>query len=436
MNHPTILPFNTHSDHIVHSIFLNIYKPRVSLVYLRNISLSSSRSRAITFRAKYRLPQYSLRAFVKVTPEFTTTTPSMAQTEIDICTVISHAIDRQMSPHFVYNYNNKIISRNTIILPFLVDFGNHSYSNTFTILINQDLSGPSLFHSLSFKSSPLPKHIPNMRHSTTQIVLLLQIIHSLYTLALLGIKHLDLHYNNILIVQTFDSPNVSYQYDITSFDGSIVSFYLPNVGFIVKIIDFDGAVKFPRPSFSAPFKPSINNPLLRSFPFAKGITNSYQQDFYKFLKNPRSSFSFINGSFGFNGKYGFFAKKFQPFITSNKLFLQYMTSTLSHLGYTFSKPNSWNSFNHFGYLVNNHGKNIPIPFSILASPLWLLSSMPDFKLKPPGIIAYTYLSTTLVAMQHPNTHNNNNNNMNSNSNSNNSAIAANALLHLKYLAPF
>jgi hypothetical protein len=157
------------------------------------------------------------------------------------------------------------------------------FTNVFTVIILEDV-----------KYVTLKDFLPTMRGrgEIMSIVLIMQILHTLYMFQLLGIKHLDLHFGNILVTET---PPITNGNGIM-FDEYIISkslseksvglkFWLPVTGITIKVIDYDGAVKFSRAkniNYEKILKNAVPNPAGLKNLYANPM-NTPQTNFYKVL---------------------------------------------------------------------------------------------------------------------------------------------------------
>ncbi|GAQ85102.1 putative transcription elongation factor [Klebsormidium nitens] len=143
------------------------------------------------------------------------------------------------------------------------------------------------------------------RDSLTEPQLWCVFIDVLYTIECLvrvGILHLDLHLNNVMLVATSDIGHKSYEY--TDRTGRKTVFYLPSFGYDVKVYDFDRGVKHePRPfgaSVRAEFKGVVANGLLTEDAYDRQVRwpytnpdnpNRYDVDAFKFANTLTAALS-------------------------------------------------------------------------------------------------------------------------------------------------
>jgi hypothetical protein len=69
----------------------------------------------------------------------------------------------------------------------------------------------------------------------------LEILYAIECLVRVGILHLDLHLNNIILIK--DPSNGHKVYEYIDRDGGLTTFYIPSYGWNVKIFDFDRGLK-------------------------------------------------------------------------------------------------------------------------------------------------------------------------------------------------
>ena len=367
------------------------------------INISNTRSRAITYGARCKQNNTIVDIFVKITPEFTkSSTRTKAEAEADIYEVTTEAVNRKLTPHFVKSYNKTLLRTRSVKLEYPVYFDKNSFTDSFTVLVTEHIVGRSITEIIT---SPKQDNV-RLDVKFIQLVILLQIVHSLHIFNLLGIKHLDLHYGNILVVTHKPKVNGVIEYIIPSktneYSKEKIKFYLPDIGYSIKIIDFDGAVKFPRKQFAGVLKKVINNPDIKRNLELTNIQNTYIQNYYKFLKNPTGPISFINGNYGINGKFGHFTKQFMQYITNDKTKLINMNKTLAALGRNhpryYYKNSITNLFRTYGQLVNTAGRNIVLSSNILKSPLHLLIHMNEFKQKHQSLYVVESYNSSLTSV--------------------------------------
>lgn len=366
-----------------------------------NINISTTRSGAILID---NLIWKKNSIFIKITPHLFGNNKGMADSEIKLYNVTSLAMDRGLSKHFVKCYNKELVKFNHVDgvnYTFMIDLyrtGNLTAmsANSYTVLIIENLGE----HSLPFQQplemqKGLEKKLKTLRSSNktdnntknaireterrikknneTFKVLMLQIIHTLYVFNLLGIKHLDLHYNNIRLVPSGNERSYNKYFISTSKEQvrrgvlSKKEMYLPNVHFDIKIIDYDGAIKMRRNgiidnAYPNEFHAEIKNPGLKNLGF-QGIKNSYLQNFYKLLANPLISTHFMEEYKNLSQSRAF---------TMNRMILFQKNSNPSGLS-SVQKKNIKELYHIYSYLIRSNGKDITNE-NLLMSPM-------DFLLK-------------------------------------------------------
>lgn len=365
-----------------------------------NIKVSTTRSGAILID---NLIWKKNSIFIKITPHLFKNNKGMADSEIKLYNVTSLAMDRGLSKHFVKCYNKELVKSNHVEgvnITFMIDVNRNGNltaipANSYTVLIIENLGEHSMPFEKPLKMQrDLQKELKELQSSrqTDEIknaireterrinknkgtfkVLMLQIIHTLYVLHLLGIKHLDLHYGNIVLVPSGKERSYNKYTISTSREEvqqgvlSSKEMYLPNVHFDIKIIDYDGAVKMRRngiidPAYPKEFFAEIKNPGLKNMGF-QGIENSYLQNFFKLLAHPLISTHFMEEYKNLSQSRAF---------TTNRRILFNKNSDPSRLN-PVQKKNIKELYYIYSYLIRSNGKDITNK-NLLMSPM-------DFLLK-------------------------------------------------------
>ena len=254
--------------------------------------------------------------FIKITPNANDEEKSVSMSEIEIYDVTSKAMDYSLSRHFLKCYNEKLVRNNHVndSMNILID-GQLRNFRSFTILIIENTGNHSVpLADMTGRLKYMERRsndnsLSNAQRERFRIeanglqyklnILMLQVIHTLYVFNILGIKHLDLHYNNIRVVPSERGMYVN-RYTISRNKNTLTqgvsssrSMYLPNCGYEIKIIDYDGATKMNRSSMIDPkyppvFKKGIPNTYgTKNY---KNVKNTYLQDFYKFLSEAPKHF--------------------------------------------------------------------------------------------------------------------------------------------------
>jgi hypothetical protein len=130
----------------------------------------------------------------------------------------------------------------------------------------------------------------------------IDVLYTIECLVRMGILHLNLHLNNVMLVATSERGSKSYEYiDRT---GKKTVFYLPSFGYDVKIYDFDRGLKHePRPfgtSVRAEFRGVVANGLLTEDAYDRRVRwpytnpdnpNRYDVDAFKFANTLTAALS-------------------------------------------------------------------------------------------------------------------------------------------------
>lgn len=374
---------------LLHDILRAALPPNVHILATIDASITNSRSEAIIGKVKLRIVDKGINidVFAKCTRENPLIrTKSAAAVEVEINAVTSRAVALKVCPHFTFCYNEVLGCRTKI----------ERKNAKYVVLLSEILNGMTLYDCM--------KHHHILKDPTTQIVILVQMMHALHTLHLMGIKHMDLHYGNIYLIPTYKSSGYNtYNIYLNKNDG-YSKFHLPEVGYEVKLIDYDGSIKFSRFDIlnKRELGVKINNPEMRQYlPGIMGnVRNTQMTNLYKFLKgnpqdpkNTSEPLSFINGQYGISGKHGYFLKKYSNLLTNNKKYLVKMKSTLRDLGVS---ETIGNYFNIFHFLVNSSGKHINLPPKVLKTTAMFFEHLEDFKKRPPGKPYNTYDMETIM----------------------------------------
>lgn len=313
-----------------------------------NVSISKSRSRAITVPATYN----GKSVFMKITPEFGTTNPiglkSMAQAEVEIYKVTSNAMKKGLTDHFVEEYNTEILNSSTgqTKTPLITTINNRRVStNTFTLSILEKLSYETFDAFLKSKDK-------SPKNQIIVFTLILQLLHTLYLLHFLGIKHMDLHFGNILVVKTPTELRGKFnEYRISKGNSAqdkfkSLTFWLPITGYSIKIIDYDGSLKFQRKFAENNYKN-----------FEERVTNPYIIENY--FSNPTNTHATnmfkIFGHFQRNHPEHNYLKR-----VSSKFFSNKFTRDMLRTHYRGTSEEEKLSLTFYFLLRNKKMRNIPL----------------------------------------------------------------------------
>lgn len=277
-----------------------------------NIKISTTRSSAIMINNLAwhdRSKNQKNSIFIKITPHVDPISSGMAASEIKLYNTTSKAMDYGLSRHFVKCFNDELVKNNHVTIDTPMKIGTQMI-DMFSILIieylgkhNMPLQVPMVELLMLEKKTDDRSKTYRRRINNILNVLILQVIHTLYVFHLLGIKHLDLHYGNIVVVPSVPGRYVN-KYAISTDKQPLVQgrssskiMYLPNVGYEIRIIDYDGAVKMDRrrmidPRYPPIFKNPIPNVGLYSIGY-KNVKDTYLQNFYKVMAAPVMSKQFM-----------------------------------------------------------------------------------------------------------------------------------------------
>lgn len=380
---------NVTKGHIVENILAFAKRYDVDPIRFNptDIKVSDTRSSAITIPVRYK----GRDLFLKITPEFSKDPVTMAQAEIEMYKVTGFAQKMKMTTHFVREFSSELLWTSTVTLNYKVLFGTQT-TNRFTILIIDRLKHITLEKFMEMTDSP-------MKDRTTQLVLMIQLMHTLYLLNMLGIKHLDLHFGNILVVESaktrlFDEYIISNGPERNS---GYTRFWLPQVGYSIRLIDYDSAVKFNRSGiidnrYKQLFKRPIPNPMMMKGNLYKKPVDTHQTNFYKVLKNP----IWNKRNSAVSGRFAFFMTEYRKLLSPNETLFMMPDDMMFRKfvpRYAPSRKDGYELFRDYQYLVNDKFHNLVLPNKVIGSPLNLLLKMPDFKTpKSPGLVGATFTS--------------------------------------------
>lgn len=358
--------------------------------------------------------------FIKITPSVNVTGKDIAMSEIKMYDVTSKAMDNSLSRHFLKCYNEKLVKNNhvtDISMNIAIDGRRYTISR-FTILIIENTGSHSVpLADMTDRLKYVERRLNDNSVSNANKlryrseanglkyrlnILMLQVIHTLYVFNILGIKHLDLHYDNILVVPSENGMYVN-RYTISRNKNELIqgvssskSMYLPNCGYEIKIIDYDGATKMKRhrmidSQYPPIFKKSIpNNHGTESY---KNVKNTYLQDFYKFLSYAPKHFMEKYAHL-FKTKYTNINSLFTITPANKKRIFEFKSNN-SRLT-NCEKRDIRRLQNIYFYFIRSNGTNITNE-NLLESPMEFLLKVvdTDFNTVPRGFTERSYINNAL-----------------------------------------
>jgi len=422
---------------IVKKIYDGYFKNTLEQPFMEKIS--ASRSKAVTFVASSKSgPTAGKNVFIKCTPEFTLgTKPSLnlkknlnsgkltkAQVEVSISRMIKKAIDLNATPHLSVCHNDTLSpTRVDTLLPTQVDtitFNppiniNGLQVKYFTVLISEFIDHITLGDVISnYPANPTSSKYNDIievreqmiRDRRFQIIIFLQIFHAFYILnTVLGIKHLDNHYGNIILHRTANNRNTYNKYVIVNATTiTPIQFYLPNVGWSIKVIDFDGSFKYSRGTvLKNNFSKSINNPNITKELRLKGnvsFKNNHMFNMYKLLKP-----LIVNPLFGVNSSVGFFSHNVLKAYTANVNSLKNLQRAFMMAGVPITVNNMYTKYHMLVKVngANRYYKAINIPNTVLKSYNHVFNSLKNSLQRPQnGSLKNTYDMRILIKNSYEN----------------------------------
>jgi hypothetical protein len=157
--------------------------------------------------------------------------------EIELFKTTNKLLEKQILNSFVYCYN-----------PFVLDKNWTTYKKTsYSVLLTEPLGKDFI---------EIYKYIYN--HKIIPKCILFEIVYTLHTLNLIGMKHMDLHGGNVFIKKLPKNEFHVRRYDAVV-NGEIMSFFVPTTH-TIKIIDLDSGHKEKSNIATTNFKEKINNP--------------------------------------------------------------------------------------------------------------------------------------------------------------------------------
>lgn len=259
------LKFNYGTTSKYRDVFLNIFnknrKKGVDIYSIDRIGESTSRTRAEMYSTslKFTNPNsvikrygtqqsHKLPTFLKITKirktwgkdirkRLTDIRESSLNKEIQLYKVCNLLQDDNVLDTVAYCLNDKIVHKN---------WGIHNDS-VYISLFTENLTSKGFvtFKTFIFKNLFVPEDV------------IFQLLYTIHCFESIGLKHMDLHYENFYIKDLGKEENVTYEMFI---NGRIESFYVKR-RHLIKIIDFDGGSKTkPRPYVNSKYNTVISNP--------------------------------------------------------------------------------------------------------------------------------------------------------------------------------
>ncbi|MBP06066.1 MAG: hypothetical protein CL728_04880 [Chloroflexi bacterium] len=176
----------------------------------------------VTVRIKNKTHKLFIKA-VKLINSTINVNPTMK--EIEFYTILNKLNKLKVLDTIPICYNDKIVKK---------------YS-THSVLFIENIETHSMLRSF------------NKRHDMR---ILFEIAYTLDIFNQIGLRHMDLHWNNIIVYKT-DDYNKYYKYTLR--DNTVA--YIPGFGYRIKIFDFDGSVKLETPNVLPGLQKEIMNPV-------------------------------------------------------------------------------------------------------------------------------------------------------------------------------
>ena len=249
------LNLNTKNKNVKNAIFQKLLKKQYNTYSTKYIGKTNTRSNAFLYKTSLKssktntiVKQYGkgdakhIHIFIKISPlncnkeRVNMLSPSLK--EIELYNKTNELIDNNILNSFVYCFNRSMLNRNWA----------KSDNCKYSVLLTEDITNFISFTDY-LQSHPF---LPDCA--------MFELLYTLHTLNTVGIKHMDLHGNNLYIRRLNNNERKVIKYEVKIND-KFESFFVPT-SHEIKVIDLDGGQKqlVSNKNIKQTYHIKINNP--------------------------------------------------------------------------------------------------------------------------------------------------------------------------------